>query len=218
MSQAEELLDTLSVSGSTGPEPHVIITSDRYIEVPAELKNVAVQYDHNVETVTFDCPRYWDEHDFSLMHVYINYLTPDGKIGQCVCDDVTVDESDTSLIHFTWTISNSVTQTKGTISFLICIKSSDASGNVDIHWNSRLNTEMSILPGLEWLSGGDIPTNPDVIEDILSRLDVLESGGGSAVTVDDTLTVSGAAADAKVVGDALKSYITDVNALLGGDA
>lgn len=218
MSQAEELLSTLSVSGSTGTEPHIVIADDRYIDIPAELKSIAVQYDHNVETVTFDCPRYWDEHDFSTMRVYINYLTPDGRIGQYVCNDVAVDDTDNSIIHFSWTISNNVTQVKGNISFLVCIKSSDASGDVDIHWNSRLNTDMVILPGLEWLSGSDIPVNPDVIESILSRLDALESGGGSSVTVDDTLTVSGAAADAKVVGDALKSYINDVDTLIGGDA
>lgn len=36
--------------------------------------------------------------------------------------------------------------------------------------------------------------------------------------VDTTLTQEGQAADAKAVGDALKAYITDVAALVGGDA
>lgn len=37
------------------------------------------------------------------------------------------------------------------------------------------------------------------------------------VPIDTSLSQSGAAADAKVVGDALKSYINDVDALIGGD-
>ena len=55
-------------------EEHIIIGRDRYITVPEGLKRIAVQYDHNVETVTFDCPRYWDEHDLSTMNIYINYI------------------------------------------------------------------------------------------------------------------------------------------------
>lgn len=31
-------------------EPHIVVGSDRMITVPDELKNIAVQYDHNVET------------------------------------------------------------------------------------------------------------------------------------------------------------------------
>ena len=43
-------------------------------------------------------------------------------------------------------------------------------------------------------------------------------GGGASVELDTTLTKSGKAADAKAVGDALGRYITDIDAILGGDA
>ena len=46
-------------------EPHIVIDSHRAITVPEQLKRIAVQFDHNFETVTFDCPRYWDGHDLS---------------------------------------------------------------------------------------------------------------------------------------------------------
>ena len=28
----------------------------------------------NIETVTIDCVRYWDEHDLSSFAIYINYM------------------------------------------------------------------------------------------------------------------------------------------------
>ena len=60
MSKAEDLLNSLSdeeimlYSTAVGEEGHIIIGSDRTVTVPDELKKIAVQYDHNVETVTFD--------------------------------------------------------------------------------------------------------------------------------------------------------------------
>ena len=69
MSQATDLLNSLTddqisaYSSNAGEEPHIVIGNDRFITVPESLKRIAVQYDHNVETVTFDCPRYWDDLD-----------------------------------------------------------------------------------------------------------------------------------------------------------
>ena len=73
MSLAESLLNSID---ETTTEGHIVIGNDRYITVPDELKRLAVQYDHNIETVTFDCPRYWDGLDMSAMAVYINYMLP----------------------------------------------------------------------------------------------------------------------------------------------
>lgn len=39
----------------------------------------------------------------------------------------------------------------------------------------------------------------------------------ATVDLDTTLSVEGKAADAKAVGDALAAYITDIDALVGGD-
>lgn len=128
MSQTEELLNSLSSDdistylANAEEEPHIVIGNDRIITVPESLKRIAVQYDHNVETVTFDCPRYWDGLDMSKMVVYINYKLPNRILGSYVADNVAVDESDTNLMHFTWTISRNVTGTEGNISFLVCIK------------------------------------------------------------------------------------------------
>lgn len=170
------------LSATPETEKHIIINKDRTVIVPDELKDIAVQFDHNIETVTFDCPRYWDNKDFSKMHVYVNYRCADGKMEQYPCKPPIIDEADESIIHFEWTISRNVTCAKGKISFLVCVKNPDENGVLQNQWSSRLNQEMEILEGLECTSEEIIAENPDVIEQILSRLDVLEKNGEGATT------------------------------------
>lgn len=185
-------------------EGHIVIGEDRAVSVPEALRCIAVEHDHNIETVTFDCPRYWDGHDFSEMHVYINYRCANGKLGQYPCKTVTIDEADETIIHFDWTISRNLSCSKGVVSFLVCVKKTLDDGSVENHWSSRINQEMEVLEGLE-CPAEEIADYPDVIEQILLRLDDIEknggSGGGSSVEVDTTLSQSGKAADAKTVGE-----------------
>lgn len=170
MSQAEELLNSLDDSSSLArladmtTEPHIIVSDDRFVTVPDELKRLAVQYDHNVETVTFDCPRYWDEHDMSEMTVYINYLRSDMEVGAFRATNVTVDTEDSSIMHFDWTVSRNVTEAKGQLVFLVCIKTSDADGNEKTHWNSERCTACYVSEGLE--IDGELLKRiyPDIIE------------------------------------------------------
>lgn len=181
MSEAEQL--AMSLANNDGPpypkddtaEPHIIIHANRTITVPDELKHIAVQYDHNIETVTFDCPKYWDDKDLSLMNVYINYRTPDGKMGMATAGNVKTDTSDDSMMHFTWTIDKYVTQVVGYISFLVCAKSKtvDEDGEATTHWNSELcENEMYVSEGLEGESHA-IETYPEIINNLLSKMDAV---------------------------------------------
>lgn len=180
MSQTEELLNSLSSDdistylANAEEEPHIVIGNDRIITVPESLKRIAVQYDHNVETVTFDCPRYWDGLDMSKMVVYINYRLPNRILGSYVADNVAVDESDTNLMHFTWTISRNVTGTEGNISFLVCIKKTDSDGNEENHWNSELNNTIYVSKGLE-TTETIAESHPDVITNLLVRIGNMEA-------------------------------------------
>ena len=94
MSLGTELLDEISQNGvavaSVDPstEEHIVINDNRFISVPNSLKRIAVQFDHDIETVTFDCPRYWDDNDMSKMAVYINYMRPDGFTGAYIAKNV----------------------------------------------------------------------------------------------------------------------------------
>ena len=173
MSQADELINGLSdeefalYTANPTEEQHIIVDENRIITVPSELKKIAVQYDHNIETVTFDCIRYWDGHDMSTMKVYINYTRSDKYTGCYLADNVRVDEADDSIMHFDWTISRNVTESVGPLTILVCIKMVDADGNEVNHWNSERNTDMTISQGMEC---GDIIAYkyPDVITYLLN--------------------------------------------------
>lgn len=177
MSQAEALLNTLSSDETTvytrnsETEGHIVIGNDRFITVPDSLKRIAVQYDHNIETVTFDCPRYWDNHDMSQMKVYINYILPNDKIGSYLAQNVTPLGN---TMTFTWTISGNVTQAKGDISFLVCAKRTDDEGNETLHWNSELNSDCYISEGLA-VNNSIVSKYPDIITQLLTRMDEVEA-------------------------------------------
>lgn len=130
-------------------EPHIVINNDRSITVPDVLKNVAVQYDHDIETVTFDCPRYWDGNDLSGMKIMINFIKPLGDQGTYVCKPATIDQSNDKIIHFDWTISSEVTSQPGDIKFIVCMQKDATGQTTSLIWHSQICSLMTILPGIE---------------------------------------------------------------------
>lgn len=167
MSQAEELLTSLNATellSVESEEPHIVIDDNRIITVPDKLKRLAVQYDHDIETVTFDCPRYWDNLDMSQMKIYINYLRSDTYTGTYKAQNITVDASDDTIMHFTWTVSKNVSMVFGKIVFLVCVRKTDESGNEVNHWNSELCKDCYVSEGLE-VDGEELKElYPDVID------------------------------------------------------
>lgn len=141
-------------------EPHIVIGSDRSITVPKELRNIAVQYDHNIETVTFDCPRYWDGNDMSNMTVNINFVRFDGHEGTYVCKEVTIDATDPDIIHFDWTVSREVTEASGKLTVIVCLKKDNAGGLTSQVWHSQRCETFSVLPGL-LCDSVTIPNDPE---------------------------------------------------------
>lgn len=176
MSQAEDLLNGLTedeiavYTADPSTEEHIVINSDRQITVPEGLKRIAVQFDHDIETVTFDCPRYWDGVDMSEMAIYINYRREDGMMGCYLAENVSVDEEDDRIMHFTWTISRAVSEVNGELCFLVCVKSVDDEGNEDIHWNTELNNEMYISEGLECMESIE-KSYPDIYTQLLEKME-----------------------------------------------
>lgn len=173
MSEIDKMLDNVSdddialyLTGETPEEEHVVIDNDRKIIVPDSLKRIAVQHDHDIETVTFDCPRYWDGHDLSKMMVYVNHLCPSGALGCTVATNVTVDSTNSDIMHFDWTISECVTMAEGHITFLVCAKTQDEDGTNRHHWNSEICRDMYVSEGLE-LPDDFMEAYPDVLTQVL---------------------------------------------------
>lgn len=213
MSQTDELLDNLSeeeiraYSNNPETEPHIVIGSDRFITVPEELKKIGVQYDHNIETVTFDCVRYWDGHDLYDMTIYINYMRADGEMGSYLVDDSSLDENDDGIIHFTWTISGHVTYVRGNISFLICAKKTDENGMEILHWNSELNEDLYVSKGME-CSTSVVEVESDIITQLLMRMDTAEK---AVLTADVTGALKQYEETQKMIEDSKTSLETFIN-------
>lgn len=199
MSKADELLNSLSENdislqlANPETEPHIVIGEDRIISVPEELRRIAVQYDHDVETVTFDCPRYWDGLDMSELSIYINYMRKDRYVACYKATDIVVDNADPNIMHFNWTVSRNVSEVKGELKFLVCIKKGDSEGYEVNHWNSELNTEMYISEGLE-VDPSIFDPYPDIIsqwEDEVQRVkDILLAARDSGELDGATFTPS----------------------------
>ena len=176
MGKAEELLDSLDLNDanlypiSPEDEPHIVIGSNRVITVPNALKRIAVQYDHNVESVTFDCPRYTDGIDMSKMKVFVNYIRQDGGVGAYIADDVTVNSENEELMHFTWTIDGHVTEAAGNLTILVCIKKSATDGNLSNLWNTELCSELYVSSGMK-TADTVINMYPDVVTQMLLKMD-----------------------------------------------
>ena len=161
-------------SGGMGAaEQHIVIGRDRIIVVPEPLRRLAVQYDHNIETVIFDCPRFWDGKDFSTMSIFINYTRQDGYEDSYAVTNVVAEDE---FLHFEWTISRNVTEYAGPISFLVCIKDTDDEGNEIYHWNTEINKQASVSMGME-VHGHILDEKPDLVTYIQKIIDSYESGG-----------------------------------------
>ena len=157
-----------------GTMQHIVINQDRSVAVPSILKKSIVQRDHNIEKLTFDCPRYWYGKDISTLNIYVNYISVIKKAkkedpGSSLCENVVIDENDQNMLHFDWIITDNVSEDMGGLIFLVCAKSVDSDGNEDVHWNSHLCKELEVQEGLE-ASSAIVKRYPDVIESILSKL------------------------------------------------
>lgn len=182
MSDAMDLLDSLDGVSTYTAQPetegHIVVGEDRFITVPEGLRRIAVQNDHNIETVTFDCPRYWDNHDMSRMRVYVNYQRPDGVTGTYLCGEVWVDETDENIMHFNWTVGGHVTVEDGKLIIQVCVKRTENDTEIN-HWNSELNEDLYISKGLNCSMA--VPTN----QPVQRKMRTLEENGVTHITPDE---------------------------------
>lgn len=134
----------------------------RVITVPASEKLFGVANDGNSERKHFRCPKIvGDNIDLSTMHLYINYQNANGQKYPYLVEDV---QTDGDYITFSWLIGPDVVAYKGQIKFIVCAKNGATA-----EWNTTL-AESTVLEGLE-ATEEIVKKNPDIIEQILARLD-----------------------------------------------
>ena len=158
----------------------VIDGETRIISVPAEYKELGVESDEKVTRVKFQCPKIvGDNIDLTEYNLYINYRNAGNKLNSYLVDDVTVT-GDT--INFSWLLSRHVTESSGTISYIVCAKKSDDTGVIN-EWNTKVATG-TVGIGLEATEEIE-EQNIDAIEQILRLIVELENkvdGGGGETT------------------------------------
>lgn len=136
----------------------------RVITVPASEKLFGVANDGNSERKHFRCPKIvGDNIDLSTMHLYVNYQNANGQKYPYLVEDV---QTDGDYITYSWLIGPDVVAYKGQIKFIVCAKKGD--GTIP-EWNTTI-AEGTVLEGLE-ATDEVVARNPDIIEQILARLD-----------------------------------------------
>lgn len=134
----------------------------RVITVPESEKIFGVYNDGNTERKHFRCQKIvGDNIDLSAMHLYINYQNANGQKYQYLVEDV---QTDGDYITFSWLIGPDVVAYKGQVKFILCAKKDTA-----LEWNTTI-AEGVVLEGLE-ATDEVVDRNPDIIEQILTRLD-----------------------------------------------
>lgn len=134
----------------------------RVITVPESEKIFGVYNDGNTERKHFRCPKIvGDNIDLSAMHLYINYQNANGQKYPYLVEDV---QTDGDYITFSWLIGPDVVAYKGQVKFILCAKK-----GTELEWNTTL-AEGVVLEGLE-ATEEVVNRNPDIIEQILTRLD-----------------------------------------------
>ena len=154
-------------------KPHVVIDEQKNIILPEQLKNHMVQYDHNVKTITFDCPRYSDGRDLSTMRIYVSYFRQSGAKDADYCENIIVDSKDANRIHFEWIPKRSATLEHGILAFLSCAEKEDAEGNQENAWHTKLCKGLKIAEGMDCLKAV-IEKYPTIITYLLTRVEDIE--------------------------------------------
>lgn len=184
MSLAENLLNSLGETRTASPEqePHIIVGADRFIKVPEQLKKIAVTDDKDIETVHFDCVRYWDGYDLSTFAIYLNIVLPNGDGVTYIPKNITTSEN---FYHFDWVVEGNITPKSGTIGLGVTAIKTKTNENGDIvtdkRWSSFPNTDCSIVKGFDIENVPSEEESSDVIAQLSAILQEIQSNLGDII-------------------------------------
>lgn len=152
-------------------------------------KLILIQYDHNSERFTFECPRNVDEHDMSLCNRveihYINTGTGNARsTGVYEVRDLQVAQDTNNVVTCSWLISQNSTQHVGKLNFVIRFACIAEDGTIEYAWNTNIYSDIVIAKGIY---NGD-----QFVEDYVDLLEAwkqdLYSVGLKIASVEQTVT------------------------------
>lgn len=187
----------------------------RTITIPSGLQTVGVESDEDVRRLNFQMPKQYHEIDLSEFNIRINFMNANNSGDVYAVTDKAVSGDN---ITFSWLVGRNALAYRGSIRFIVCLKKADAEGVVQQEFNTTVAT-LSVLEGLE-TTEQVIQENPDIIEQILARLDELEeNGGGSSAPGKDgreiELQNNGTAIQWRYEGDDAWTDLVQLSALKG---
>lgn len=163
----------------------------RKITLPGNEKILGVYHDKNVTRKHFKMPRYYKKNDMSEFSIKVNYVNEDNETDCYAVDDLAVTDED--YITFSWLVGATACRVPGTVGFVICFTKVDEESNITQEYNTELAVG-KVLDGCELGKAIDSEQEKDIIAQFMKYL----------IKVDPALSISGEAADAKIVGDRLK--------------
>jgi len=172
MSTIDELL--LAAAAETDDKTLVIDNDLRTITIPPGVKNLGVESDDDVLRLHFRMPSMYGNIDLSTFKIGINYMNAQGTGDVYHVEDAAAADG---FITFSWLVGRTAAAYKGAVRFIVCLKNMDLSSVI----TEEFNTTVATLPVLEGLETTEqvVQENPDVLENILARLDKLEAAGPS---------------------------------------
>ena len=219
MATADEILEQIENNPELyAADQEEICTIDndlRTITVPSGLQTVGVESDEDVRRLNFQMPKQYHEVDLSEFNIRINFMNANNGGDSYAVTDKQVSGDN---ITFSWLVGRNALAYRGNIRFIVCLKKADAEGVVQQEFNTTL-AQLTVLEGLE-TTEAVVAENPDVIEQILTRLDELEeNGGGSGTPGKDgreiELQNNGAAIQWRYAGDDEWTDLVQLSALKG---
>ena len=149
----------------------------RTITIPSGLQTVGVESDEDVRRLNFQMPKQYGEVDLSEFNIRINFMNANNSGDVYEVTDKVVSGDN---ITFSWLVGRNALAYRGSIRFIVCLKKADAEGVVQQEFNTTI-AQLTVLEGLE-TTEAVVAENPDIIEQILQRLDELEENGGGGGT------------------------------------
>lgn len=122
-------------------------------QVKPDVLLTLMQYDHNSESLRFECPRYIDGHDMSLsdkveVH-FVNSVAAGGldNPGKYRVKDMKVNPEDPELVDFTWIVDRNATGFVGTLVFSVCFTCLNGT-EITYAWHTSPFSYISVDQGL----------------------------------------------------------------------